>query len=99
MVSGNKNGPFEINAQTGLIRVRNPALLDHETNPEFYFVVAAQTENVAGFAFANLTIRVTNQNDNAPVFTQERYFTSVLEGTSKGTYVIEVSVRILFVYF
>lgn len=73
--------------------MRNSTLLDYETNPEFHLIVAAQTEHAASsvFAFANLTIRLTNQNDNSPLFTQERYFASVLEGINKGTYVIEVS--------
>lgn len=90
--SGNENGAFEINSQSGLVRVRNSTLLDYETNHEFRLTLAAQTDNTTGssFAFANLTIHLSNQNDNAPIFTQERYFASVLEGINKGTYVIEV---------
>lgn len=94
--NGNENEPFEINSSTGLIRVRNSTVLDYETNPQFHMTIVAQ-ENSTGislFAFAELTIHLIDQNDNAPVFTQEQYFTSVLEGTSKGTYVIQVSLQV-----
>lgn len=92
--NGNENEPFEINPHSGLVRVRNSSVLDYEANPQFHLTLAAQTENTTGsslFAFADLIVYLSNQNDNMPIFTQERYFASVLEGISKGTYVIQVS--------
>lgn len=91
--NGNENEPFEINPQTGLIRVRNVSMLDYEMNPQVHLTLAAQTENTTGstlYAFADLTVYLSNQNDNAPVFSQEWYFASILEGISRGTHVIQV---------
>lgn len=99
--NGNDNEPFEINSNTGLIRVRNSTVLDYETNSQFNLTLVAQAENTTGsslFAFAELTIFLSNQNDNIPIFTQEQYFASVLEGINKGTKVIQVKILIILQY-
>lgn len=92
--NGNENDAFEINSSNGQIRVRNSTALDYEVNPKLHLTLVAQTDNSTGsslFAFADLTVYLTDQNDNAPVFTQEEYFASVLEGVNKGTFVIQVN--------
>ncbi len=95
LVSGNDDDVFEINSISGVVRVRNSRLLDYEKNRKLHLTLAAQTENTTGntplFAFAELMVHLYDQNDNAPVFSQEEYFASVLEGITRGTYVIRVS--------
>ncbi|XP_014214831.1 protein dachsous-like [Copidosoma floridanum] len=42
-------------------------------------------------SYVTLFVKIINVNDNAPIFTQSQYTASVLEGHSKGSFVIRVS--------
>ena len=64
---GNDLGAFEINSNNGLIRVRDPEMIDFEKNREFVLTVAGQglgEENLN--AYAKCVIKVKNVNDNTP---------------------------------
>lgn len=41
-------------------------------------------------AYARLVIRISDVNDNPPVFTQSQYSATVLEGNAKGNFVVKV---------
>ena len=64
---GNELGAFEINSNNGLIRVRDPEMIDYERNREFVLTIAGQglgEENLN--AYAKCVIKVRNVNDNTP---------------------------------
>lgn len=42
-------------------------------------------------AYAKLVVRISDVNDNAPIFTQSQYSATVLEGNAKGDFVVKVS--------
>jgi protocadherin-16/23 len=88
---GNEDGAFEINSNNGLVRLRNPQLIDFEVRREFPLTIighAAGDENL--YAYAGLRIAVIDRNDNEPRFTQKVYFARAWEGNNKGTFVAQV---------
>ncbi|CAB3367491.1 Hypothetical predicted protein [Cloeon dipterum] len=91
--SGNEDNTFEINSNNGLVRVRDPRLLDYESAPRLRLVVVAQADGAQPplYGYATVWVEVQDVNDNAPRFTQERYYASVWEGNNKGTFVMQVS--------
>ncbi|KAK9507370.1 hypothetical protein O3M35_007243 [Rhynocoris fuscipes] len=93
LVSGNDDNKFDINSQTGLIRVANPSALDYEASPKIVLTVQATLQSGLGplYGHATVTLSLTDQNDNPPKFTQSEYSTSVWEGNNKGTFVMQVS--------
>jgi len=70
--------PFHIISTSGVIVVSQG--LDRETEDVYQFVVLANnTEGLEGFDAANVTIIVTDVNDNIPVFTEQVYEVTVEE--------------------
>jgi protocadherin-16/23 len=74
---------------SGLIEVNDPRKLDFETRPVIRLTVIAEGGGVYGYT--TVWVQLKDQNDNAPKFTQERYVAAVWEGSSRGTYVAQVS--------
>ncbi|XP_028815789.1 protocadherin-1-like isoform X2 [Denticeps clupeoides] len=71
-------GLFEINANTGEVRVLNQ--LDRETKDEYKFHVAAADRGVPSQrGTATVVVKVLDRNDNDPKFTMISYSFSVLE--------------------
>ncbi|KAI5746071.1 hypothetical protein M8J76_016948 [Diaphorina citri] len=92
--SGNEAGIFDLDRDTGIIRVRDSRLLDYELHAELNLVVVAQVDNGLGnslYGYAPLRVVLSDQNDNVPLFTQNIYTSSVLEGKNKGTFVVQVA--------
>ncbi|XP_017772974.1 PREDICTED: protein dachsous [Nicrophorus vespilloides] len=88
--TGNEENIFVVNAENGILQVRDPKYLDYELHKEIHLVIGARTEgnpNLRGYC--NVNIRLLDQNDNAPKFTQQQYTASVFEGDSKGAFVLE----------
>uniref|UniRef100_A0A8D8W2C8 Protocadherin-16 n=1 Tax=Cacopsylla melanoneura TaxID=428564 RepID=A0A8D8W2C8_9HEMI len=92
--SGNEANMFDLGRETGIIRVRDSRLLDYELHQELSLVVVAQVDNGLGsslYGYAPVRVVLTDQNDNVPLFTQNIYTASVLEGKNKGTFVVQVA--------
>ncbi|XP_040569949.1 protein dachsous [Lepeophtheirus salmonis] len=88
---GNKDEAFEINANNGLIRVRDPEKIDFEINKEFNLTVIGQGLGDERLnAYAVVVVQVKNMNDNAPKFPQKLYLAKVLEGHDKGAEVLKL---------
>ncbi|CAG0919475.1 unnamed protein product [Notodromas monacha] len=88
---GNENNAFEINANNGLIRVRDSELLDHELDPEIRLIVMARTDGEDPvFGYVAVTVRLEDVNDNTPRFTQNDYSAVVWEGHAKGAFVTRI---------
>ncbi|KAG8522372.1 LOW QUALITY PROTEIN: Protocadherin Fat 3, partial [Galemys pyrenaicus] len=84
-------GAFAIDSSTGWISTLRD--LDHDTSPTFAFsVVAADLgEAFSLSATAAVSVRVTDINDNAPVFAQDLYRGEVREGDPPGQVVAVLS--------
>ena len=64
-------------------------MLDYEMSPKLRLVVVATSDSQA-YGYTYVWVNLVDENDNAPVFTQERYTSSVWEGNPRGTYVTQV---------
>lgn len=86
-------GLFRLDDRGGVadILTHGSGVYDRETAPTLRFAVFA-TDGILGTSddFANVTITVTDCNDNNPIFTQELYEVDVYEGTVRGSTVIQV---------
>ncbi|KAG7305903.1 hypothetical protein JYU34_008455 [Plutella xylostella] len=94
--SGNDQYAFDIDSNTGVIRVNNSANLDYESfpGPKRKFVVVARTEgSPVLYGYSEITVNLLDQNDNAPRFTQQQYIANVLEGNTKGEFVVQLSAK------
>ena len=81
--------PFSINSESGELRLQ--AELDYETNTTWSFsVVATDSAKVPKSATASVTVTVTDDNDEAPYFTQENYNITALEDLTVGSIVTKV---------
>ncbi|XP_065345647.1 fat-like cadherin-related tumor suppressor homolog isoform X4 [Cloeon dipterum] len=85
IVDGNANDMFFVNPSTGIVVTKKP--LDYEKN-KFYNITVEAT-NMAGVkAYCQVTVHVLDQNDNAPVFTQNLFVGSVSETAEIGALVL-----------
>ncbi|XP_033247045.1 protocadherin-like wing polarity protein stan isoform X1 [Drosophila miranda] len=82
--------PFSINPQTGAIVTNAP--LDRETTSGYLLTVTAKDGGSPLLSdTTDVEISVTDVNDNAPVFKNPLYQSSILEDALVGTSVIQVS--------
>lgn len=95
LANGNEDGAFSIDAQSGEIRINNGMLLDYERYAQqagiLKLIASAHTDSSPQlYSYCEVIIRLHDENDNAPIFTQRRYAAAVWEGKSKGTFVMHV---------
>ncbi|XP_075710878.1 protocadherin-16-like, partial [Rhinoderma darwinii] len=88
ILSGNENGAFTINTNTGQVSVLHSAFLDFESSPRHKLVVQAETSQF--FAFTTVTILLQDANDNAPRFQLPSYTACIREGQADGSRIIQV---------
>ncbi|XP_067115898.1 protocadherin Fat 4-like [Osmerus mordax] len=83
-------GKFSIDPESGLVSLTGA--LDRETQAEYSLKVEAQDQGrPIRSATASLLIQVSDVNDNSPRFTKSEYQVEVLETTSKGTALINLT--------
>ncbi|KAK6621206.1 hypothetical protein RUM43_011512 [Polyplax serrata] len=90
LLTGKHENVFSIDPKTGWVKVENQSKLDYESYKEMSFSVVAEADGPL-YGYCEMKIKLEDQNDNAPRFTQEYYTASVWEGNNKGTYVMQVS--------
>lgn len=88
IIGGNNDGYFKIDTMTGVIQTARD--LDREQVAVFDLQVEAQDEDFNSGS-TRLQVTITDVNDEAPQFLQERYFARVTENSQRGTQVIPVS--------
>lgn len=94
--SGNEDSTFDIDSNSGIIRVANSDGLDYEQTPgpRRRLVVVAKAEgSPILYGYCEVWLQLQDQNDNAPRFTQQQYTANVWEGNSKGTFVMQLSAK------
>lgn len=63
-----------------------------ESSKHTLTLVARSTGSEPLEAYARLVVRVSDVNDNPPIFTQSQYSATVLEGNAKGDFVVKVNI-------
>uniref|UniRef100_A0A182PTP3 Cadherin domain-containing protein n=1 Tax=Anopheles epiroticus TaxID=199890 RepID=A0A182PTP3_9DIPT len=92
------NGTFEISPNVAeghanfVVRVRDNARLDYETATYVHFQILAQELGPATnlSMLVNVTVYLTDVNDNPPVFEQNDYIVDLPENMTAGTRVVQV---------
>ncbi|WAR00850.1 DS-like protein [Mya arenaria] len=86
--TGNNNNAFSIDNQ-GRIKVNNPAAIDYEESESMRLIVAAMSGEV--YAYTTVWVNLEDVNDNAPLFSQNRYVTKFYEEQKEpDTFVMQV---------
>ncbi|XP_021266449.1 cadherin-related family member 2 [Numida meleagris] len=86
-ISGTDAFYFHVDAQTGVVTLRS--LLDRESQAKLIIIVTV-SDGINDPVTKRLTIIVEDRNDNAPVFQNLPYETSVLENTTVGSIIYTV---------
>ena len=82
-LGGTDAASFSIDSSTGQLQTK--AALDYETKSSYSITITADDGN-GGSASINVTVNLTNVNDNAPVFTESGSITrSITENSASGT--------------
>lgn len=89
LLSGNHENVFSVDPKTGWIKVEDGSKLDYESSKEMNLSIMAEADGPL-YGYCDVKIKLEDENDNAPRFTQEHYSASVWEGNNKGTYVMQV---------
>ncbi|EDS31391.1 cadherin [Culex quinquefasciatus] len=92
------NGTFEISPNVAeghanfVIRVRDNVMLDYEVAEYVHFQIVAQELGPATnlSAAVNVSVYLSDVNDNAPVFEQNDYIVDLPENMTAGTRVVQV---------
>ena len=88
---GHESGAFEINSNNGLIRVRDPELIDFESSIGAHFNLTISARGLGGdglAAYATCVVSVEDVNDHAPKFSKDSYEAWVREAGPKGAAVV-----------
>eukprot|EP00111_Clytia_hemisphaerica_P005933 TCONS_00017188-protein len=84
IVNGQDSATFSINVTSGVLS--NSQSLDMETKLSYSFKVqATEAHDSSAFSFVDVTIFLSDVNDNLPTFPQEEYTFVIDENTPKGT--------------
>ena len=94
IVSGNEDGKFRLNPpseETPFMFIVTEGGLDRETKDFYQFNISAKDGGDSPrYGYLQLSIDVTDVNDNPPTFDPSEYVTQVREGEKVGTSVIRV---------
>lgn len=83
---------FQINSETGLIQTKISDSLDRETTAQYFLQIIAKDKGIEPrSSTATVTIRISDINDQPPVFVEKIYRVHMSENTAKGGPVITVS--------
>ncbi|KAL2077301.1 hypothetical protein ACEWY4_026805 [Coilia grayii] len=91
----NENIPFEIKPSSNrFYSIVTASELDRETKSEYNITVTCSDEGVPSLSSrADLSLKITDVNDNAPVFEKSSYEASVLENNTPGLSIFTVTAR------
>uniref|UniRef100_A0A669EL52 FAT atypical cadherin 2 n=1 Tax=Oreochromis niloticus TaxID=8128 RepID=A0A669EL52_ORENI len=82
IISGNEDGRFQLDSQTGLVTLVAP--LDFEVSREYYLSVEGSRGKSPLSDITTVIINVTDVNDNPPVFGRSDYSAEVSEDLTPG---------------
>jgi protocadherin Fat 4 len=87
---GDLSERFKVDSVTG--RITTSVLLDREQKSVYHLTLVARDSSATEprAAAANVTIRVRDENDNAPKFTQPKYTVHIPDSTAAGMYFLSM---------
>ncbi|XP_015586979.1 fat-like cadherin-related tumor suppressor homolog isoform X2 [Cephus cinctus] len=89
IVGGNEHKKFQIDTQTGAITISEQ--LDYERARDYFLTIQAIDGGIPPLSnHATVNITVTDSNDNAPIFSEVSYRTSIREDAKVGEKVTQV---------
>ncbi|CAD5124351.1 DgyrCDS12640 [Dimorphilus gyrociliatus] len=90
--SGGKDN-FRLNSTTGILTVSDMSRLNRENFGEEYIltIIATDGGSPSRTSSSSVSIQVLDENNQAPKFSQDIYFSSLSQDASKGTLVATVS--------
>nr|XP_014432712.1 cadherin-16 isoform X2 [Pelodiscus sinensis] len=89
-LSGNEEGLFGIDPDSGILYVNRP--LDREKQAFYTLQVTVKDEDKQlDFNSVTVTIAVKDENDNMPVLTEDRFFGILSKGTKQGSSLLDSS--------
>ncbi|XP_047474985.1 fat-like cadherin-related tumor suppressor homolog isoform X2 [Penaeus chinensis] len=92
ITGGDIDSVFKIGIESGVLEVWSE--LDHERNPEYILNITVYDLGVPHRSVTmNLTVHVTDVNDNAPEFSRVSYSLHLPENTRNGTSVAQLSAQ------
>lgn len=84
--------PFAVDPATGQVKVTNNLDYDDPSKRSFEFTIIATDRGVPPKSMSTIArIKLTNVNDNYPVFSKPHYEVSIPETTPPGTSILQVS--------
>ncbi|XP_051013318.1 protocadherin-23 [Acomys russatus] len=86
--SGNEDGVFSLDSNSGQLIVEEPKFLDFEVRSEVQLIILAESSGHRAFTKASVSIQ--DLNDNSPRFAQSVYQASMSEGQVYNAHVIQV---------
>uniref|UniRef100_A0A3B4TRB4 FAT atypical cadherin 2 n=3 Tax=Percomorphaceae TaxID=1489872 RepID=A0A3B4TRB4_SERDU len=89
IISGNEDGRFQLDSQTGLLLLIAP--LDFEVSREYYLSVEGSRGKSSLSDITTVIINVTDVNDNTPAFGRGDYSTEISEDLTPGSLVMKVT--------
>ena len=89
ITSQSPKNDFHIDSSAGTLLVQN--YLDRENITSYSLVVGLSDGVNSASVAASITVTVTDENDNKPVFTRGVYETSLAESSSVGAFILTVS--------
>ncbi|XP_066504787.1 protocadherin Fat 2 [Hoplias malabaricus] len=89
IISGNEDGRFQMNSETGVLWVS--AALDFELCREYYLTVEGARGKPSLADIAMVIINITDINDNPPVFSRGDYSAEIAEDISPGDTVMQIT--------
>ena len=91
IMAGDEKNRFSVDAHTGQL---SASPLDHEDKSKYVLTIKAEDQGRPRQSVTcDVTIRVTDRNDNDPVFTQTRYQARIKENVAKGSTVTHVEAK------
>lgn len=89
IVSGNEEGMFQIDANSGDIMVLRS--LDREEEDSYTLIVGAKDRgDPQQNTTAQVVIRIDDVNDHSPIFDREQYLGTIAENATANTYILRV---------
>ena len=103
-IVGDHSANFEIDVDTGIITVQNTSALDREIEPEVTLTAIASDRapiSTKRSTTVSVHIKILDENDNSPTFTQKIYHATVAENAalSPPAAILQVSFRNLLKMF
>ncbi|CAL4234852.1 unnamed protein product, partial [Meganyctiphanes norvegica] len=89
---GNSNSVFRIGVESGILEVWST--LDHEKQDEYQLNITVYDLGVPHRSISrNLTIHVSDVNDNPPIFDKAGYYVKLIENSKNGTIAVQVHAK------